>query len=169
MKTDYVEEEHELRTYTKGRSRAVSLTGPVALWLVFVLIGLLLLVTAPLLGTGRYGSMLALAGTSIIGPPGDMILPLIVAIWVGERIAAMRKGTGASANLAFANAAYMALVYAVAIFVVYLMLAYARPAFAASISITQFLIYYLALPAALVILVTPIFTLLSVLRGGYGG
>lgn len=164
-KDEEQEEDVDLPDYKKSTGSDVKIGGPMAFWLFFLLIGLAIVVILPALKVSYLSSAsIAALGAYILGLPGDIILPLIVSVWIAERIGSLRKDSVKSTKLALINALYASLVYVIAIFIVYLMIYYAVPSFTANQSPQTFLIAYIAIPVAIVIVVTPLFSVLSAAR-----
>lgn len=146
----------------------IDIKGPLVFWIAILLAGLLLaLIIAPLLGTGtNLGGISATIGGYILYLPGSIILPLIVAIWVGERVGSARSRIKNSAKVGLVNAAYACLIYAVSIFIIYLLLYYVSPGFltGSSITLNTFLTYAVAVPIIIVFVLIPLIAALSSAR-----
>ena len=151
-----------------GQGIEIDIFGPLAFWLVILIMGVLLaLVMAPILNgagnTGLAATITAIAGY-ILYLPGSIILPLIVAVWLGERVGATKSELGSAVPIAAINAAYTALIYAVAIFIIYLLLRYITPSFLASVSLATFILYVVVVPIIIIVLLIPFIASLSAAR-----
>jgi len=151
-----------------GQGIEIDIFGPLAFWLVILIMGVLLaLVMAPILN-GAGNTALAATITAIAGYilylPGSIILPLIVAVWLGERVGATKSELGSAVPIAAINAAYTALIYAVAIFIIYLLLRYITPSFLASVSLATFILYVIVVPIVIIIVLIPFIASLSAAR-----
>ena len=151
-----------------GQGIEIDIFGPLAFWLVLLVMGVLLeLVMAPLLSsTGNAGlaSTITAIASYILYLPGSIILPLIVAVWLGERVGATKSEVGSAVPIAAINAAYTALIYAVAIFIIYLLLRYITPAFLSTVSLTTFVLYVVVVPVVIVVVLIPFIASLSAAR-----
>ena len=146
----------------------VDIVGPLTFWIMMLVLGLILvLVLVPVsvsLGAGQIaGAMEAVAGY-IIYLPGALVLPLIVSIWIGERVGSAGAKPAAAASAGLVNASYSALVYVIAIFVVYLLLKYIAPMFLAIMTLDSFVSYVVIVPVVMVILLIPAMAALSAAR-----
>jgi hypothetical protein len=150
------------------RGIEIDIVGPLSFWVVMLVIGIAMeLFIAPLMGSIGATSARVLAssaGQYILYLPGSLILPLVVAIWVGERVGAKRNKVGSAVSVGLINAVYAALIYAVAIFIIYLLLYYILPSFLMVLTLTTFLIYVVAIPILIVIILVPVIGALSAAR-----
>ena len=145
----------------------IDIVGPLTFWIVMLVIGVLLsLFIAPLSGNVGNTALQTFAknvGSWILYLPGSLILPLVIALWVGERVGAKRNKVSSAVTIGLINAAYAALVYAVSIFIIYLLLYYISPSLLPS-QLATFLIYVVAIPILLVVVLIPIVGALSAAR-----
>ena len=149
--------------------RGIHLSKPLAFWFGFLILGMLvLLVIIPLLpdiGMSTLKPALEDLSKGILYLPGTIIFPLIVALWVGERVGIVENRVHNAATMGLLNAAYTALIYVIGIFVVFLVLYYSG--YIASLGITtlhDFLIYLIAIPVSILIILIPTFSVMSAAR-----
>lgn len=97
--------------------------------------------------------------------PGSIILPLIVAIWLGERSSEVTTKVGRAFRLSMLNGVYTAVVYIVGIFIIYLIFQYlGTTSGLASVTFNNFLLYLVGIPAGILIVLTPITAVLASAR-----
>ncbi len=144
----------------------IDIVGPLTFWIVILVVGAIIqFVLIPLTSSVPSVNpiLVSIAGW-ILYLPGSIILPLVVAIWVGERVGASRNQVKSAVKVGLVNAVYAALIYAVAIFIIYLLLKYISPTFLGTITLTTFVEYVVAIPVAIVILLIPFIASLSAAR-----
>lgn len=137
---------------------------PLLFWVMMLVIGLFMIII-PNIGAipASAAAMLLEAGKAIIYIPGAIILPLIVSLWIAERIGAASRPSKSILSLSMLNASYVFLVYVIAIFIIFLLVKYFSPSLV-SVSATSFLIYLIALPCAILFVLVPLLSLLSSAR-----
>ncbi|MGC8537405.1 MAG: hypothetical protein ACP5MZ_00250, partial [Candidatus Micrarchaeia archaeon] len=96
--------------------------------------------------------------------PGAIIFPLIVALWIGERVGMVENRTHSAVTIGLLNAAYTALIYAIGIFIVFLVIHYSVNTAIISITLHDFFMYLLALPISILIILVPTFSAMSAAR-----
>lgn len=144
----------------------VKLEEPLAFWIGFLILGIVLnLVFSKMSGTGPGLPQLATFFTSvsndIIYIPGVFVFPLVVAIWIGERVSKVVNSRDKAMRTALINASYTALIYAITIFVLYLILyandlgALMQPAMVVT------LVYAIVIPIAILLVLTTVFAMLA--------
>ncbi len=152
----------------KAADKEITLAKPLAFWFGFLVLGVLVLLVfvplAPKLGVSSAVSALDNLAKGILYLPGAIIFPLIVALWVGERIGMSGKGSHSAVSLGLFNAAYTALIYAIGIFIIFLVIYYSGTSNSLGITTHDFLLYLLALPISILILLTPTFSVMSFIR-----
>lgn len=147
----------------------VEISQPLVFWVFMLLIGVIIeAILLPLSGSLNLSATLKSTLTSIAGwllyLPGSIIFPLIVSIWIGERVGALRRNIASSASIGFINAVYAALIYIVSIFIIYLIIKYITPAFLAIVPITTFVEYAIIIPVVIVIVLVPLVSAISAAR-----
>lgn len=147
----------------------LDIKAPLIFWVTMLLLGVILeLVILPLLGSVAGGQGLNNTISSIAGYilylPGSVIFPLIVSIWIGEKVGQLKRNIGSSASIGFVNAVYAALLYLVAIFIIYLLVKYITPTFLATVALSTFIEYAIVVPVVIVIVLVPIVAALSAAR-----
>jgi hypothetical protein len=137
---------------------------PLLFWVMMLVIGLFLIII-PNIGAipTNTAAMLLEVGKAIILIPGAIILPLIISLWVAERIGAVNRPSKSILSLSMLNASYVFLVYIIAIFIIFLLAKYFSPNIV-SISTASFLIYLIALPFIILFVLVPLLSLLSSAR-----
>jgi hypothetical protein len=142
----------------------VSLSGPLFLWALIIIIGIVLEVVVPAL-LGKHFSSFAnsykVIGSYILTMPGVIILPLVISVWIGHRVGEAAENVKSALRLGLINGIYASIVYGVIIFVTQLILKYTTSyAFT-----TSFLLKYVILiPIAIVIVFTIVIAALNQLR-----
>lgn len=146
----------------------IKVTGPLVFWIGFLVLGLVIeLAFVPLvnaIGAQGAAAFLGKLGGYILYVPGAIILPLIAALWIGERVGSSGKPMHAALYSSVINALYTALIYVVSIFIVYLVIKYAGITLVSGLSLVQFVEYVIAVPVVILLVLVPLFTTLSVAR-----
>ena len=146
----------------------IDIIGPLTFWMGLLLLALVMeLFLIPLsndFGSTVLSGYLNKIANYIVYLPGNIILPLLTSVWVGERIGSSEKKLGSILNTGFVNAMYVSLVYVVAIFIIYLIVIYTGVKFLTDVTLNVFLQYLIALPVAIVIIVIPVFSEISAAR-----
>ncbi|MEM0154318.1 MAG: hypothetical protein QW814_00590 [Methanothrix sp.] len=148
-----------------NRELGVSLFGPLFLWALIIIIGIVLEVVVPaLLGKhfASYAASYKTVGSYILGFPGVIILPLIISVWIGHKVGEKASGVMNAVKAGLVNGVYASIVYGVIIFVAQLMLRYTTNSYALTDSFL--LEYVVAIPIAIVIVFTIIIAVLNELR-----
>ncbi len=165
IQTTAAAEPHDVQ---HGRGVEINIWGPLIFWIFFLILGLALeLLVAPVVkasGSVGIANTIGTIAGYIIYMPGSIILPLIVALWIGERVGASHAKLGSAATVGIVNAAYAALIYAVTIFIIYLLIKYVAPGFLSTITLESFVIYAVAIPIAIVVVLIPLIASLSAAR-----
>ncbi len=141
-----------------------SLFGPLFLWALVIIIGIVLEVVIPALLGKSYASSAAsykAIGNYILSLPGVIILPLIISVWIGHRVGEKSSSVANALKSGLLNGVYASIVYGVIIFVAQLVLKYTT-SYALT---TSFLLrYVVATPMAIVIVFTIIIAVLNEMR-----
>lgn len=150
------------------RPESMSLEGPLTLWLgLVVLAALLQLVVVPLVsarGATSFNAYFDSFAKYVIYFPGMIVLPLITALWIGERASYLGKKKSFIAYKGIANALYAAIVYIVAIIIIYIIMTIEKTGVLATMNYINFATYIIIVPLAISIAVTPLFAVLSASR-----
>ncbi len=144
----------------------IDVFGPLAFWITLLVIGLIIEVVTPVVGPKGFVADLRQVGYYIIFIPGSIVLPLIVATWIGDRVGLHENGIGNSVKVGILNSAYASLVYGIAIFIVYLLMYYTVPDLAKTFSVTMFVEFLIGLPVAILFILVPLIGALSNARRG---
>ncbi|MEM0107045.1 MAG: hypothetical protein QXD11_01565 [Candidatus Micrarchaeaceae archaeon] len=175
----------ESHTYTlHAEDSSVPIMGPLVLWLFFLVIALIIeIISLPsLLGSNNIKELRLIAG-SILYIPGCIVFPLIVSVWLGERIGRSNENFRQTLKSAIINMLYVIIIYAVVIFIIFVLLDSANISIGnANVSLAEnaiasnsiisgmtninrsFLIYDLLIPSVIIAAITPPFSLLAMLR-----
>ena len=148
---------------TRRRPAEIEIGGPLVFWITMLVIGLLaVLVFEPVFSNvqGVSALMKAISGW-ILYLPGSIILPLIVSIWIGERVGSSKGNAKSAAKAGEINAIYTTLIYVVSIFIIYMLIYYISPASLQSNSLVSYAEYAIAIPAVIVLVLTPLVSALS--------
>lgn len=152
----------------KDKQITVSLGGPLTFWIGLIVIAVVIqLVAIPFAtsyGHGSFNSYLNSFATYVLYLPGIVALPLITALWVGDRISSVDKKKSTIAVKGLINAIYCILIYAIAIFIVYLLELMQKLAPLGTMSTLTFVEYMIAAPGVIVLVIVPLFALLSAAR-----
>jgi len=166
----YKQAEEELEGMAKPKVvEEVEISGPIGLWIAILFIGLILdFVVAPLAPSlGIVTTLWTTAGNMILYQPGAFILPLIVSIWLASRIAHVRKESTTIGKEALLNSIYVAAIYSIAIFIIYLLIYYTSPAsLPTPFTLQGFVLNMIAIPVAIVLVLTPVLSMLASARKG---
>lgn len=102
----------------------------------------------------------------IIYFPGYFILPLVVAVWLGERVGASRNKVTSAMTVGLINAIYAILIYVIAMVIIYLLITAIKPSFfsASNISLVSFAENAIGIPVAIVLILVPFIASLSAAR-----
>ncbi|MCL4383258.1 hypothetical protein M1278_01310 [Candidatus Marsarchaeota archaeon] len=144
----------------------IKITEPILFWVFMLGIGLLLILIVNLDPSAIPSSSLKFlseAGTAIIYIPGAIIFPLIVSLWIAERIGNSKRKIKSILSSSFLNTSYVFLVYIIAILIIFLIIHYINPNFI-SINFYNFIIYLAAIPFVILFVLIPILSLLSFAR-----
>jgi hypothetical protein len=148
-------------------AREINITGPMAFWISMLCIGMLLQFVFAPLAAGKASLSAGFLSTAkyILYLPGSLVFPLIVSVWAGSRIGYSRRNINAAAKTGLLNGIYMSIIYAIAIIVIYLLISYISPHnLPVGFTLQSFLTNLMAIPVAVVIVLTTVMTLLSSAR-----
>jgi len=152
---------------TEGLSIAEPLTFWIGMLLLAVLIELVIVPLAGSLGISQYKNVFNDIADYIVYLPGSIIIPLLVALWLGERIGVVSKGKRV-AYRSIINSIYVSLIYLVAIFIIFLIAKYTSlnlfPTIMPNLYIGNFIGYLVLIPIAIIMVLTPLFAMLSSAR-----
>jgi len=143
---------------------AIEIGGPVALWMLILAIGtvLSLFVSYAGLSHSTFGPTLVLISNLILQLPGVVVLPLLIALWLGARIGSAKKGTAEVVKVGLINAVYVAVIYAMGMIVIYLVTQYLQAS--PFTNLNTFVVMNIALPLVLLLIITPAIAALSAKR-----
>ncbi len=84
-----------------------------------------------------------------------------MAVWLGERAGSITVKSGRILRLSIINSLYTAIVYAIGIFIIYLIFLYVSSVGLSTIKFDDFLMYLVAIPIGILLILTPIIALLA--------
>ncbi|MEM4064429.1 MAG: hypothetical protein QXR16_03100 [Candidatus Micrarchaeaceae archaeon] len=139
----------------------VEIGAPIFVWLLLLVVSLAIVIFAqdgliPKSGIG--GSLMSIANL-ILFMPGALILPIIIGAAIGAEIGRSSKDMKVATKAGIINGVYAGIIYIIAIVIIYEIITYVLPS--AMPSISFLLSYWLAMPFALVVLVSLGFAVLS--------
>ncbi|MDE1856932.1 MAG: hypothetical protein KGH98_02495 [Candidatus Micrarchaeota archaeon] len=148
-----------------------SIFGPIILWVVILAAATILeLVVGPMLSGIGQGAASALQSivNYILYMPGIIVLPIIMAIWIGEIVASFKSISMKNvAQVSLVNAVYTAIIYAITIFILYIIIETVSPASPIGQTFGKqdvLPLNLIGVPVAIVIVLIPLFATLSVFR-----
>ncbi len=147
-----------------GEKGDISIVKPMMFWIGMLVVGLIFtFVLAPTvrIGTTNYFSSI---GKFILYQPGAVILPLLVAVWMSEKVGAFKPGSHIAVRTALINAIYIAVIYVIAIFIIYLVGNYFGPGVLPAFTLNGFVINLIVIPVAIIVAVIPLLSMLSAMR-----
>ena len=162
--SDGEEREPEKRAETND----VQIAAPLTFWIGFLVFAVILVaVVVPVansLGISSMDKYITQIASYIVYLPGSIILPLIAALLIGERVGESKKKSGVVLYSGVINALYAILVYIVAIFIIYLAARYSGAGFLSSVNLTDFIEYLIVIPVVITVVLVPLFALISYAR-----
>ncbi len=141
----------------------IGIAGPLAFWIIMLLLGLAFLILFPAGRANASGStrfILYDIGPYIIDMPRAIIFPLIVALWIGMRTGANTQNIRKAIDVGVINAVYTSVVYAISIFIIYLIAVYSSVELLKSLPTDTFVVYLVIIPVATLLILTPLIGLL---------
>jgi hypothetical protein len=145
----------------------IGVAGPLGFWIAMLLIGALLKVLGSDIGhlTGINTSSLMTVANLILLQPGAIILPLIVAVWIGAKVGSLHRRSPAIRKIALINAVYVAAIYSIAVFIVYLVIYYLNSAILPTpFTLNGFVLNLIIIPDVVVLILLPVMAILSSAR-----
>jgi hypothetical protein len=141
--------------------------GPMAFWIFMLAVGLIIefagVPIAKLVGAPTSG--IITVANYLLYLPGAIVLPLVVAVWVGERVGSVGKKVRLSLKVGLLNAIYVALIYSIVIFIIYLIIYYIdAKALPVGFTIDSFITNLIAIPVIIVLVLTPLISSVSAAR-----
>lgn len=152
----------------KKEDVTISIESPLMLWVGLLLIAALLqLVLIPF--AGHYGrvmfkNVLEDFANYLIYIPGIIIMPLIISLWVGDRVSYIKKKPSMLAYKGLLNSLYTSLVYSISIFIIYILMRFSNNGILSNVGLVTFFEYLIIIPLAINVIVIPIFAILSAER-----
>ncbi|MCL5093035.1 MAG: hypothetical protein M1128_01040 [Candidatus Marsarchaeota archaeon] len=141
----------------------IGIAGPLAFWIIMLLIGLAFLILFPAGLTNAPGSIsfiLYKVGSYIIYMPGAIIFPLVVALWIGMRTGANTQNIKKAIDVGVINAIYTGVIYTISIFIIYLIAIYSSVELLKALPTNTFVVYLVIIPVATLLILTPLIGLL---------
>lgn len=133
-----------------------------------ILIGVLIKAAImPLLadnGITQFSGSLATISSAILYIPGPIIIALIVAAYIGEKVGAASHKASMAARAGIVNAVYASFIYLIIIAILYLIIKYVDVGILPSLRLSYFLIYAVVLPIIILLVVVPALAALATER-----
>lgn len=146
----------------------VGLFGPMGFWVGLLVLAALIQLLAIPFATGyghtEFNPYLNDFASYVLYLPGIIALPLIISLWIGDRVSGIANSKSTVAEKGFVNAVYCVLIYAVSIFIIYLVLGMQKLAPLGVMSTTMFVEYMIGVPAVITLVIVPLFAVLSSAR-----
>jgi hypothetical protein len=153
----------------KPKLTKVSISGPLTFWIGLLVIAAMLQLVAIPFATNYSSSIFTSYfndfANYVIYIPGIVVLPLITALWIGDRVSSLettKKSFVATKGLV--NAVYAVMVYIVSIFIVYLIMGLIKTGVLYPLSLVTFAEYLIGIPCAIVLVMVPLFAVISSAR-----
>jgi hypothetical protein len=158
----------EIASKPKVKQTPVSLGEPLSLWIglliLATLIELVVIPFAKIYGHTGLNVYLAAVAGGLLYIPGIFILPLVISLWVGDRVSNSGVGKLNVMVKGFVNAIYCAIVYVIAIFIIYIIMTMQNSGTLATLNMMTFIEYLIAIPVLILIVIMPLFALISLTR-----
>ncbi len=149
-------------------ARKIEIAGALTFWTIMIFIGVILNIISPVLS--HYGvpnvGLLDMISHYILYIPGAIIIALVVAAYIGEKVGSAASKVKEAFSLGLINAVYAAFIYAIIITILYLIIRYADPSILPNLVLNNFLVYMVGLPVTIVIVVVPLLAGLAAARHG---
>lgn len=147
----------------------VSITGPLTFWIgLLVIAALLQLVAIPFANSYShtvFNNYFNDFANYVLYVPGLVVLPLIVALWVGDRVSYLEsKKKSDVISKGVINALYTSMVYIVAIFIIYLIMTLVKLGVLHALPLPVFIEFLVVIPTVINMVMIPLFALLSSAR-----
>jgi hypothetical protein len=144
------------------------LGGPLTFWIgILVLATLLQLIAIPIAnysGHTAFNSYLNEFADYAIYIPGILVLPLIVSVWIGERVSYLSKKSSSIAYKGIINSLYSSMIYIVSITIIYIIMVVQKAGVIWSLSPEIFAERLILIPVLISIILVPLFAILSAAR-----
>ncbi len=161
--------EKEKEIFEEGSE--IQLSAPLAFWFGFLILGVIIELAVTFLpeSLSTTSSALGRIANYILFLPGSIIFPLLVSIWIGERVGKLRHKIEKTLGVGFINAIYTSIIYTIGIFIIFIIIGFFNnPAMTFSGFITNFikndLTYNVVIPIIILLVLTPIFAIISTAR-----
>jgi hypothetical protein len=146
----------------------IKLAGPMLFWVGLIIIAVIFQVVAiPFAmnyGRTNFNGYINAFANSVLYTPGIVILPLMVSLWIGDRVSFI---TGTKSHIAMKgvlNAAYSIMIYTVAIVIAYIIMTTQQRGVFYGMTMPFFVLWMILIPALINITIIPIFAVLSSIR-----
>lgn len=149
---------------TKKQGTGISIAAPLTLWIALLIIGVFSAYMAKFLAASGIASLMTNISGWILYLPGSLIIPLVVSIWIGERVGSAKGGSKSAVKIGEINAIYTTLIYVVVVLIIYMLLYYILPTYLQTKSLTNYAEYVIGIPAVIVLALVPIVSALSAAR-----
>lgn len=146
----------------------VPIFGPLLLWIGLMLAGVAIQIVFAYAEGGAfvssYLSDIYAASGYLVYVPGIFILPLMSALWLGHRIGGTDGDYAEIAYRGVINALYAAVIFVIFAFAVYMASVSMHEGVLSTIPFRSFLLFVIAIPSIIEIVVVPMFAVLSSLK-----
>jgi hypothetical protein len=160
--------ENREETEKKEQPINISLEAPLTFWIgLLVLAALIQFVAIPIANARGHTALNPYFNEFadyIIFIPGILVLPLITAVWIGERVSYIKKNNSFRVYKGVINAIYASLVYMISILVIYIIMTEQHIGVLSSMTPLMFAEYLIAIPVVICVIVVPLFAVLSAER-----
>jgi len=144
---------------------SVSIGGPLMLWIGLLVFGVLLQLVFVPFGAAyhrtAFNSYFNFFADFVIYVPGIFILPLLISLWIGERVSYLKERIGYKALI---HAVYAAVIYIVTIVIIYFVMKLQGSGALVAVNTVTFLEYVVGVPLLILLVITPLFAKLSAAR-----
>ncbi|MFI5412623.1 MAG: hypothetical protein ACHQX1_01910 [Candidatus Micrarchaeales archaeon] len=149
----------------QNKKTSVSIEEPMALWVGLLVIGALLQLVAIPFAVSYQRTMFNTYfndfANFVVYIPGIFVLPLIVALWIGEKVSYLSEKILYKGLI---HGIYASVVYAATITIIYFIMELQHTGVLANVGPLRFLEYVIIAPFVISIVVTPLFAKLSAER-----
>lgn len=146
----------------------IAIGGPITLWVGLVLIaGIFQLVLYPLFQSSILSpwlSSLNVLASAALYIPGIFILPVLAALWLGHRAGITEGSSGDIAYRGAINAIYASVVYLIVVFMLYIVSESLQTGILSTLPMVAFMEYIIAIPVLVVLVIAPLFGVISSAR-----
>lgn len=152
----------------KEKEVTISLSGPLTLWIGLLIIATLIqLVGVPIASFVKLGfinNYLNEFADYLLYIPGLLVIPLIVAVWMGELLSYVSEKSSVIAYRSLINSLYASMIYVVSITIIYIIMMVQKAGVLWALSPVVFAEQLLLIPFLITLIIVPLFAILSAAR-----